>query len=70
MPYPCNFRQYTSLAKKRAFKLNNDVSDHSTEALKGFGPKRVMCDYSRYRAMAKRQSTMPTYFKKADRASY
>ena len=36
---------------------------------KRFGPKRVLGDCSRYRAMAKRQSTMLMFFKNADRAS-
>ena len=43
-----------SLAQEQcAFKLNSDVSDHSTVVIKGYGPKRVLCDCSRCRAMAK-----------------
>ena len=37
--------------------------------LKGFRPERVLCDCSRYRAIAKRQPTMLMFFEKADRAS-
>ena len=43
---------------------NSDVSDRSTVVLKGFGPKRVESDCSRYRAMAKRPSDMLMYLKK------
>ena len=35
----------------------------------GFGPKRVLCDCFRCRAMAKQQSTMLIFYKKADGAS-
>ena len=47
--------------------LNSDVSDHSTVVLKRFGPKRVLCDCSRYHAMAKPLSTMLMLFQKSDR---
>ena len=51
------------------FEVYSDVSNHSTGVLKGYGPKRVLCDCSRCRAMAKRQFNMLSFFKKADGAS-
>ena len=75
VPYRYNVRQYTVIPQHKnivllvAFVLNSDVSDYSAVVLKRFGPKRVLRDCSRYRAMAKRKSTMLMLFKKADRAS-
>ena len=46
------------------FYVNSDVGDQSTVVLKGYGPKRVLCDCSRCRAMAKRQSIMLIFLKK------
>ena len=33
--------------------LYSDVSDHSTVVIKGYGPKRVLCNCSRCRATGK-----------------
>ena len=49
---------------KAIFELASDVCDHSIVVLKKFGPKRVLCDCSRYCATAKQQSTMLMIFEK------
>ena len=46
------------------FQVNSDVGDHSTVVLKRNGPKKVLCDCSRCRAMVKQQSTMLIFLKK------